>query len=117
MPLSRKHHRSVKVFKRYYLDFFEELPRKVREKILYVLDLIRELERIPSKFFKHIEGTDGLFEIRIEVGSNIYRVFCFFDEGDLVILMNGFQKKSQKTPRNEIEKALRIMKEYYDEKE
>jgi phage-related protein len=61
-------------------------------------------------------GTDGLWEIRTQVGSNIYRVFCFFDEGNLVLLLNGFQKKSQKTPKSEIEKAERLKKEYFDEK-
>jgi phage-related protein len=104
------------MYKRYYLDFYESLPDSARKKINFVLDLIRSLERIPSKFLKHIEDTDGLYEIRVEVGSNIYRIFCFFDRGNIVILTNGFQKKTQKTPRSEIEKALRIMKEYYDEK-
>jgi phage-related protein len=68
---------------------------------------------IPEKFFKHIEGTNGLFEIRIKVGSDIFRIFCFFDEGKLVILLNGFQKKSDKTPKNEIEKAERLKQKYY----
>ena len=71
---------------------------------------------VPEKFFKHLEGTDGLFEIRIKFGSDIYRVFCFFDEGNLVILLNGFQKKTAKTPKNEIEKAERLKKKYYEEK-
>ncbi|WP_339788848.1 type II toxin-antitoxin system RelE/ParE family toxin [uncultured Imperialibacter sp.] len=70
---------------------------------------------IPERFFKHLEGTDGLFEIRIKVGSDIFRVFCFFDKGKLVIVLNGFQKKSQKTPKNEIERAERLMRKYYDE--
>jgi len=74
------------------------------------------LERVPSKYFSHMENTDGLYEIRVEVGSNIFRVFSFFDEGNLVILLNGFQKKSQKTPRNEIELAEKLKKEYFDEK-
>jgi len=73
-------------------------------------------ERIPGKFFKYLEGTDGLFEIRIEFESNIFRIFCCFDEGNIVILFNGFQKKSQKTPRKELEKAIRIRKEYFREK-
>ena len=70
---------------------------------------------IPEKFFKHIEGTNGLFEIRIKVGSDIFRIFCFFDEGKLVILLNGFQKKSDKTPKNEIEKAERLKQKYYED--
>jgi len=86
----------------------------VKNKIDQVLFLVKMAERIPSKFFKHMNGTVGLFEIRIEYQSNIYRIFCCFDEGKLVILLNGFQKKSQKTPKKEIEKALRIKNEYFD---
>lgn len=80
-----------------------------------MIDLVRTLPMIPERFFKHLEGTDGLFEIRIKVGSDIFRVFCFFDKGKLVIVLNGFQKKSQKTPKNEIERAERLMRKYYDE--
>ena len=108
--------REILFFEQYFLDFAGELPQKVRDKITYVLYLITVSERIPIKFFKHIEGTDGLFEIRIEFESNIYRVFCCFDEGRLVVLFNGFQKKAQKTPHSEIEKALRIMKDYFKSK-
>ncbi len=71
---------------------------------------------VPKKYFSHVEDTDGLFEIRVEVGSNIFRVFTFFDEGNLVILLNGFPKKTQKTPKNEIELAEKLKKEYFDEK-
>lgn len=74
------------------------------------------MERAPSKYFSHLENTNGLYEIRVEVGSNIFRVFSFFDEGNLVILLNGFQKKSQKTPRNEIELAEKLKKDYFNEK-
>lgn len=78
--------------------------------------LIATLDRVPRKYFKHIEGSSGLYEIRVEVRSDIYRVFSFFDKGQLVILLNGFQKKSQKTPKNEIEQAEKLKKQYYDEK-
>jgi phage-related protein len=71
---------------------------------------------IPETYFKHMENTDGLFEIRIQQGSDIYRIFCFFDQGQLVVLANGFQKKTQKTPKQEIEKALKIKEEYFNEK-
>ena len=63
-----------------------------------------------------MEGTSGLYEARIQLGSNIWRVFCFFDKGRLVVLLNGFTKKTQKTPPNEISKALSLMKEYYEQK-
>jgi len=74
------------------------------------LKLIATLDRVPVKYFKHMEDTSGLFEVRVEVGSDIYRVFSFFDEGKLIILLNGFQKKSQKTPKNEIELAEKLKK-------
>ena len=80
------------------------------------MQLIRVTRQVPEKYFKHMEGTKGLYEVRVEVGSNIYRIFAFFDKGNLVVLGNAFQKKTQKTPRLEIEKALKIMEEYNHEK-
>jgi len=105
--------RKLIFFKNFFEDFFNSLSSKVKEKIDYVLFLISVANRIPSRFFEHITGTDGLYEIRIEFESNIYRIFCCFDEGNLVVLFNGFQKKSQKTPRSEIAKALKIKAEYF----
>ncbi len=80
------------------------------------MQLIATLDRVPEKYFKHITGSTGLYEIRVEVGSDIFRIFSFFDKGQLVILVNGFQKKTQKTPKNEIELAERLKKQYFDEK-
>lgn len=108
--------RTLLFFKNYFEAFSNSLPAKIRDKIDYVLFLITVADRIPGKFFEHITGTDGLFEIRIEFESNIYRIFCCFDEGNLVVLFNGFQKKSQKTPQKEIDKALKIKQEYFNEK-
>ena len=108
--------RKLIFFKNYFDDFFNSLSSKVKEKVDYVLFLITVSNRIPSKFFEHITGTDGLYEIRIEFESSIYRIFCCFDEGNLVVLFNGFQKKSQKTPRSEIDKALKIKEEYFKTK-
>jgi phage-related protein len=88
----------------------------VRDKIIWTLDLIEELERVPETYLKHLENTDGLYEIRVQQGSDIFRIFCFFDEGKLVVLANSFQKKTQKTPKKEIERALRIKGEYENEK-
>jgi phage-related protein len=105
--------RQVLYFKSYFIDFFEAQPEKVKEKIDYVLFVVTVTERIPLKFFKHIEGNVGLYEIRVEYGSNIYRIFCCLDRGNIVVLFNGFHKKSQKTPAAEIDKALKIMKEYF----
>jgi phage-related protein len=109
--------RKVIAFKRYFLDFYEIQPEKVQSKIEWTLKLIQVTKQVPEKYFKHIEGTKGLFEIRVEVESNIYRIFSFFDQGNLVILGNAFHKKTQKTPKQEIEKALKIMEEYNNEKD
>jgi len=80
---------------------------------MHVLDLIKQVERVPEKFLKSFAGSKGLYEVRIENQSNIYRIFCFFDKGNLVILLNGFQKKTQKTPKSEIEKAMKLKNEYF----
>lgn len=95
---------------------FNKQSDPVKKKLNWTLELVMTVERIPKKYFEHLTGTNGLFEIRAEVGSNIFRVFCFFDEGNLVILVNGFQKKTQKTPRKEIELAEKLKKQYYNEK-
>jgi phage-related protein len=98
------------------LDFFGTLKPDVQRKFNWTLKLIATIDRVPVKYFKHIEGTTGLFEVRVEVGSDTYRIFSFFDEGRLIILLNGFQKKSQKTPKNELELAEKLKKQYFDEK-
>jgi phage-related protein len=100
----------------YFLDFFNGQTEKVKDKIEHVLYVISVADRIPTKFFQHLTGTDGLYEVRVEFQGNIYRIFSCFDEGNLVVLFNGFQKKSQKTPSGEIEKALKIKAEYFIEK-
>lgn len=87
----------------------------MQDKIDYVLFLVTHAERIPQKFLKHMEGQKGLYEIRVEAGNNIYRIFCCFDKGKLVVLFNGFQKKTQKTPKGEIELALKLMQEYFEQ--
>lgn len=108
--------RKVIFFKSHFTDFYDEQSEKVKSKIDEVLFLISVIERIPSKFLKHLEGTEGLYEIRIEAGNNIFRIFCCFDEGKLVVLFNGFQKKTQKTPKSEIEKAEKLKQEYFNGK-
>ena len=109
-------HRQIIYFKHYFLDFFDQQTEKVKEKIDHVLFVVTVADRIPQKFFQHLEGTNGVYEIRVEFQGNIYRIFCCFDEGQVVVLFNGFQKKSQKTPSEEIDKAVKIMNEYFDEK-
>jgi len=98
----------------YFIDFYKELDIKVKQKFQYVFELIKQIYIVPEKFLSPMTGYDGLYEIRIEYQSNIYRVFCCFDKGKLIVLLNGFQKKTQKTPRNEIEKAMRIKNEYFE---
>ena len=107
--------RVLVFYKDYFFDFFDKQTENVKKKIDWTLLLVKELPIIPDKFFKHIAVTEGLYEICVKVGTNIYRIFSFFDKGNLVIIANGFQKKTEKTPLNEIERALRIKKEYEDE--
>jgi len=108
--------REIIFFQNYFIDFYITQDLSVQEKIEYIFKVIRTVDRIPGKFLKHIEGTDGLYEIRIKTGSDIYRIFCCFDSGWLVILFNGFQKKSDKTPKKEIERGLRLKAEYFKQK-
>ena len=107
--------RRVIAYKRYFLDFYENQTDDVQRKIEWTLGLLRNLPRIPEKYFKHIEGTQGLYEARVQVGNNIYRIFAFFDKGQIIVLGNAFQKKTQKTPKEEIKLALKIMAEYFSE--
>ena len=108
--------RGIKFYKHYFNEFFVAQSDKVRRKIAQTLVWIQTIDRLPVSILKSIEGKKGLYEIRVEYAGNIYRVFCCFDEGSLVILFNGFQKKTQKTPTSEIDKAERLMKEYFNNK-
>jgi len=106
--------RKTFVYGNEFWEFYNSQNKAVQDKIDWIIGLIRTLKVVPEKFFKHLDGTDGLYEMRIKLGSNIYRVFCFFDKGDLIILLNGFQKKTVKIPKNEIEKAKRLKQKYYE---
>ncbi|MCC7454135.1 MAG: type II toxin-antitoxin system RelE/ParE family toxin [Crocinitomix sp.] len=105
-------YRKITFYKNYFQDFFTKQNKKVKAKIVWTFDLVEDLQRVPETYLKHIENTDGLYEIRVQTGSDIFRIFCFFDQGQLVVIANGFQKKSQKTPKKEIEMALKIKAEY-----
>ena len=109
-------YRRITFFKSYFQDFFDKQTTKVKSKIVWTFELIEDLQRVPETYLKHLENTDGLYEIRVQVASDIFRIFCFFDEGQLVVVANSFQKKTQKTPKKEIEMALKIKKEYEDNK-
>ena len=115
--MKEKFVRSIFYYRNYYLDFYSTLNPEVKKKFNWTLQLISEIDRVPEKYFSYITGSSGLFEIRVEVGSNIYRVFSFFDEGKLVVLVNGFVKKTQKTPKSEIDLAEKLKNQYFDEKE
>lgn len=108
--------RTIILYKEYFSDFYKKQKQKVKDKILWTFRIIETQQKVPIDYLKHIEGTDGLYEIRIQQGSDIFRIFCFFDEGKLIVLANGFQKKTQKTPKSEIEKALKIKSDYGTEK-
>lgn len=109
--------KQVYYYKNYYLDFFQSLNSDVKKNFNRTIKLIATIESVPVKFLKHIENTDGLYEVRVEVETDMYRVFCFFDKGKLIILINGFRKKSKRTSIREIELAERIKKNYFYEKE
>lgn len=94
--------RNIIFHGQYFQNFYLRQTKKVQVKIGYVFKIIKTVEFIPVKFLKHIEGTDGLYEIRIESGNDKFRVFCCFEKGNNVVLLNSFKKKSQKTPKREL---------------
>jgi phage-related protein len=108
--------REVVAYGNYFQDFLESLPVKVQNKIFKIIEAVEILQRVPQQYLKSISGAKGLFEVRIQLGSDIWRVFCFFENERLVILLNGFIKKTQKTPKEEIKLAMDLMKRYYDDK-
>ena len=105
--------RELVFYRNYFYDFFDKQTEKTKEKIDYVLFLLTHVENVPEKFLKHLKGHNGLYEIRVEYNSNIFRIFCCFDKGKIVVLFNGYQKKTQKTAIKEIEMANKLMKEYF----
>ncbi|NQW78507.1 MAG: type II toxin-antitoxin system RelE/ParE family toxin [Chitinophagaceae bacterium] len=105
--------RELVFYRQHFHEFFDKQSEKAKEKIDYILFLLTHIDKVPEKFLKHIEGQKGLYEIRVEHGNNIFRIFCCFDKGKIVILFNGYQKKSNKTSSQEIELANKLMKEYF----
>jgi phage-related protein len=99
--MNTRNFREILYYGTYYLEFFETLKPEVKKKFNWTLQLIGSIDKVPIKYFKHLSQSDGLYEIRVEQGSDIYRVFAFFDKGNLIILINGFQKKTQKTPKKD----------------
>jgi len=109
--------RELYFFKDFFEDFYENQTDKVKKKIIWTLKVIEEIDRISEIYLKHLKNTTGLYEIRVQVGNNIFRIFCFFDLDNLVVVGHGFQKKTQKTPKQQIERAEQMKKEYYESKE
>ena len=108
--------RQISTYGKYFNEFYSKLDKDLQDKIDWVFELIKAVNQIPKKYFQHLESTDGVYEIRVEYESNIYRILCFFDEGNLIVLVNSFQKKSQKTPKQEIELAKKLKKQYFIDK-
>ena len=108
--------RQLITYGKYFFEFYDSLKNEVQEKIDWVFEIVKTADHIPKKFFDYLENSDGIFEIRIEYESNIYRILCFFDKGNLVVLINSFQKKSQKTPPKEIALAEKLKKQYFIDK-
>ena len=107
--------RRIRTYGGYFEAFMETLKAKEQEKVQYGLLLLKTQDRLPKKFVKLIR--DGIYELRAEYGGKIFRVFFIFDEGEIVVLFNGFQKKTQKTPIGEIERAIKIKEAYYADKQ
>lgn len=108
--------RTIIIYKDYFVKFYKEQDNKVQQKIEYVLDLLRFEKQIPKKFFKQLENTNGIYEIRVITTFKSIRLLCFLDDGNLVVLTNCFHKKTQKTPRREIKQAEKLKKEYLKDK-
>lgn len=108
--------RELFFFKNYFRDFYDKQRPKVKKRIIWTLKVIEDVDRIPEIYFKHIEGSDGIYEIRVQSGNDIFRIFSFFDKNKLIIVGHGFQKKTQKTPQNQLTLAEKIRKEYYESK-
>ena len=113
--VEHKKFRTITFYKNYFQDFFAKQNKKVKAKIIWTFDLVEDLQRVPETYLKHIENPDGLYEMRVQLGTDIFRIFCFFDRGQVIVLLNGFQKKTQRTPKKEIELALKIKAEYESE--
>lgn len=97
----------------HFREFFDALNVEVQDKVIWTLKMLQALDRIPENYLKHLSGTKGLYEIRVQYASRSFRIFCFFDNKILVI-GHGFEKKTQKTPRQEIRRAEKLKKEYYE---
>lgn len=108
--------REIGFYENHFNDFYKKQSLVVRKKIDWTLLILKRTRIVPEKFLKHLTNTDGIWEVRVSAGNGIFRIFCFFDNGNLIVLLSGFQKKTQKTPKKEIKRAERLKKEYYEQK-
>ena len=108
--------RNVRIYKDFFTEFYKKQPLVVRKKIYWTILLIQTIKIVPEKYLKHLTNSEGLWEIRVSASNGIFRIFCFFDKGNLIILLTGFQKKDRKTPKSEIKRAEKLKKEYYENK-
>jgi phage-related protein len=108
--------REIKFYKNYFIEFYLSLDKNDQEKIDFVFNTVRTLYQVPEKFLKHIQDSEGLYEIRISRGRIAIRIFCCFDKGNIIILFNGFIKKKSKIPKAELDLAIKLMNQYFDEK-
>lgn len=105
--------RKIAFYGNYFSEFYKKQNEKTRDKIDYVIDIIRFIDRVPIQFLKYLKGTDSLYEIRISMTFKQIRIFCFFDEGHVVVLTNCFVKKTKKTPKRELELAIKLKSKYF----
>lgn len=99
-----------------FWEFYNHQPEAVRRKINWTIGILRDLRLIPGPYLKHLTGTE-LYELRVSFGGNTFRILCFFESGGRAVLLNGFQKKTQKIPRTEIERARKLKRKYEEEQE
>lgn len=117
MKVSQKKIRTIIFYKNYFKEFYIKQAEEIRRKINYSMSMVETQRIVPKKFLRFIEGSDGIYEIRTEYGGNIFRVMCCMDKDAVVVLFQGFQKKTHKTPQKEIRLAEKLKHEYYKEKE
>lgn len=105
--------RDIAIYENHFSDFYNKQPIVVQKKIDWTLLLIKTTRIVPEKYLKHLTHTNRLWEVRVSAGNGVFRIFCFFDKGNLIVLLGGFQKKTQKTPRSEIRRAEKLKVEYF----
>jgi len=108
--------REIIFYENHFIEFYKNQDKKVKEKIKYVLELIKQVEKVPDKFLKHLSGTNGLYEIRLEYQSNIFRIFCCFDKGKLIVLFNGFSKENCKNTEIRIRESYNFNEKIFSRK-